>query len=67
MNLINEYFRILTKYLLYFLRMMVESSRKIFLEAGSSRQEFLSSLGIIISSCTIFYNINKIDVKGARK
>jgi hypothetical protein len=27
----------------------------------------LSSLGIIISSCTIFYNINKIDVKGARK
>jgi hypothetical protein len=59
-------FRILTKYLLYFLRMMVESSRSN-LEAGSSRQEFLSSLGIIISSCTIFYNINKIDVKGARK
>jgi hypothetical protein len=46
--------------------MMVELKQS-FLEAGSSRQEFLSSLGIIISSCTIFYNINKIDVKGARK
>jgi hypothetical protein len=45
-------FGILTKYLLYFLRMMVDLEQS-FLEAGSSRQEFLSSLGIIISSCNL--------------
>jgi hypothetical protein len=67
MNLINEYiFGILTKYLLYFLRMMVESSRSNLFLKQEVQGKNLSSLELFLS-CTIFYNINKIDVKGARK